>query len=202
MHNNPPHRERTDGLLQYWPNEAECALMTTSGDDTASRMLSDAVRLSQCLTATASQDALTMMFSTLADAFAADGCVLWESYQGSQSRPDPSKNRMLVLASWFRNTKRVFAVHDLFVDDCLTGRAIRESQPQRSADIAKDARRLSPIHHVFGLKALLAVPVKFIGGLKGAVTLYRCGECQPFTAEDEERLQALGPMIAALYRAI
>jgi len=135
---------------------------------------------------------------TLAKGFAADGCVLWETYSGLYSPPDPTHDRLLVMAFWFHNADRVYAVHDAFVDEHATGNAILSGETQMFPDLRTAQVRSFQADDDFKLRALLAAPVTFADGVRGAVTVCRCAECLPFDDRDRVRLTDLAPIVPQL----
>ena len=161
-----------------------------------------AADLARCLTPAAGQHSLTVMMQTLAKGFAADGCVLWETYARLHSSPDPSRDRVLVMASWFQNMDGVYAVHDALVDQCATGKAILSRTAQMFPNLRAVETRSFRADIDFDLRAALAAPVTFADGVRGAVTLYRCGECKPFEQADRACLVDLAPIMPQLYKAI
>ena len=79
-------------------------------------------------------DGLSQLLKSLAEAYRASGCVLWEvqpdDYPGTS---------VFVLAAWFEGDS-VFALHDIPLNESLSGVAISTGLPQLSPDVRKDDR--------------------------------------------------------------
>jgi signal transduction histidine kinase len=164
------------------------------------------LRLVMCLAPPKDTDPLTAILEALADALHADGCVLWEVHDTGANPPvERWRDRLLALGSWFRNGK-IFAVHELRVDNCPTGWAIENNQATFSRSIVEDQRASlkSKAYEQFGLHSLVAAPFRYPDDpeTRGAITLYRSGANPPFTEADQNILAQITSAVPVLYQAL
>ncbi|MFI5461648.1 MAG: hypothetical protein ACHRXM_40200 [Isosphaerales bacterium] len=92
-----------------------------------------AVELAKALLPSDKGDRLTQLLEVLVDTFAAGGCALWEASNPELDPVVPWKDRLLVLASWFRG-KAIMAMHARRVEGCLVGTSMQSGKPRQKND--------------------------------------------------------------------
>ena len=140
------------------------------------------------------------MLESLAKSINAYGCILWQVVPRSNLDGDKPSGYLFVLAEWFPDEKRD-PLHNMPLEKSVTGTGVLNNSFVSVSDI-KDSRVYDdPFLTEAGIQAFCSMPIKFRGGKRGAVNVYR-REAIPFDSKDEERLKQLSSLIPEIYKAI
>lgn len=135
---------------------------------------------------------ISTILSHLAGYFYASGCALWH----------PADNdSIFVLAEWFEGD-HFMGIHDLPIDDSISGRAITSGQFE-SVESIEDSRTglRRDILRDLGIQELGAIPIELDEGQLGALTLYR-RDRRGWSEQDKTQLRNFAPLVSALYAAL
>jgi signal transduction histidine kinase len=144
---------------------------------------------------------LPMLLECIARLTDAHGCVLWEVAPGSDLDAERPDGRLYALASHFPAEARC-ATHDLPLAQSTTGQVVLEQAPRLldpEAEVWTDEARIDPF--LARSLSMLAVPVIFRDGSRGALNVYR-KHARPFDEADLRRLSNAADLLPPIYQAI
>lgn len=128
----------------------------------------------------------------LAEFFHASGCALWHP---------ADDDTIFVLAEWFEGD-RFMGIHDLPIDDSISGKTIITGQFEYVDDISDpETGKRRDILQQLGIQELGSIPIELDEDQMGALTLYR-REKLGWSEEDKTQLTHFAPLISALYAAL
>ena len=145
--------------------------------------------------------AISEMLESLVKATNAYGCILWQVVPGANLDEPIPTGQLFVVAEWFPGNKSN-PLHDMPIDGSITGKAISSNTlinvPDRKANesVFKD-----PFLEDAGIHNFCSVPIRFRGGTRGAINLYRT-EATPFNDEEIERIRELASLVPNIYKDI
>jgi signal transduction histidine kinase len=147
---------------------------------------------------------LSEMLERIAEALKAFGCIIWQVAPGASLDPQELRGHMFVLAEWF-NGRQGAALHDLPLNDSVTGRAIVAGRTVHIPDIWRDSHvnTKDPFLKQGNIRVMCVVPVTFPDGARGALNVYRNETFpQPFTPDEIIEMELLSALVPDLYQTI
>jgi signal transduction histidine kinase/GAF domain-containing protein len=147
---------------------------------------------------------LTTIVAGIAREMNAFGCVLWEVNRVGDPEVEPATGFLnTVAASWASG--ELFALDDVQLEGSPAAAvALGQFGGKRVANIQINggSAKNDPFWKRHEVQGMCAVPVRFLDGNQGALTVYRQGCQARFSSEDEVRLHALAALVPGLVRAV
>lgn len=143
---------------------------------------------------------INSMMESIGKAFKARACVLWELTPDSSQSKSPQSEFLFGLAHWPEETRvPFFRTPGNFV----TAEVARTQHEAAVLDVSDDPRVLkTPFLESFQVKAMCAVPVRFLDGNRGALSVYRDKLESPFPSQEVQDLKEIARLIPSLYQTI
>jgi signal transduction histidine kinase len=119
---------------------------------------------------------LMPVLKVLGAAVQADACIVWEESRRGPSGADSPPGILSVLSQWYGCGPHDCSGHQAPVGKSLTSRAILDDEIQATSDIwqpGSGAYLHLPFLRAAGIRAVASAPMRFHGGIRGAITVYR-----------------------------
>lgn len=147
---------------------------------------------------------LNDVLARIAEAIGAIGCILWEAGPQAVLGPGEPEGTLHVAAEWFEDDT-LCAIHDLPLEDSLTGAALLRQQTQT----VKDAQTSPRVNTEAGEQSLrkaqigpmIAVPVPNPEGGRFVITIYG-RDRSPFSRSEVRAANRLASLVPSLYQTI
>ncbi|MFO1431008.1 MAG: GAF domain-containing protein [Candidatus Competibacteraceae bacterium] len=143
---------------------------------------------------------LSEMLGAIAQAVEAERCILWQVTPVSRLEDEPPSGQIFVLAEWCTNGN-YYTAHNLPICSAI-GEAIHKKSPINIENVDNDPRvKFKEFLKKKGICCFSAVPITFLDGVQGALSVYRSIN-RPFTQTEIEELEKLAELLPNLYQII
>lgn len=131
------------------------------------------------------------------------GCVIWETDPWANVRSNPPTGKLYIFARWFKDGIDL-PLREMNIDGSANGLAIASGELLTVSNMKTDSRTHKDEYSIktANLTSMCIVPIKFDAEhFNASLCVYRQGQVEPFSEEEQQFIERVGVLIPALYQA-